>query len=106
MQVRIATSKAIFNIYYNELGTRVASRVAQRHKTSDLRKLGNVRKYQVLVETCALSSFQKINFVKSSQKRLKIRYQIFVVLSNFTVFLYFVSNIFSEIIFSLRSALK
>ena len=38
-QIRIATSKTILDIKYNKLGTRVASRVAER-----LKKLGNIRK--------------------------------------------------------------
>ena len=40
----ITTSKTILDIQYNRLGTRVASRVAERLKTWDLRKLGNIRK--------------------------------------------------------------
>ena len=43
-QVGIATSKTMLDIQYNKLGTRVASRVAERLKTQDLRKLRNIRK--------------------------------------------------------------
>ena len=48
-------------------------------------------------EPSTQSFFQKWNFDKSSQKALKIRYQMFVALSNFLVFLYFVPNILSGI---------
>ena len=41
--------------------------------------------------------FPFINFDKSSQKTLKIRYQMFVVLPSFPGFLLFVPNILSEI---------
>ena len=37
-QVRIATSKTILDIKHNQLAARVASRVAERLKTYDLRK--------------------------------------------------------------------
>ena len=43
-QVRITTSKTILDIKYNKVGTRVASRVAERLKTYNLRKLGSIRK--------------------------------------------------------------
>ena len=46
----------------------------------------------------AQSSFQKLNVDNSCQKTHKIRYYIFEVLSNFTVFLYFVPNILSRIV--------
>ena len=44
------------------------------------------------------SSFQKLNVDNSCQKTRKIRYYIFEVLSNFTVFLYFVPNILARIV--------
>ena len=44
------------------------------------------------------SSFQKLNVDNSCQKTRGIRYYIFEVLSNFTVFLYFVPNNLARII--------
>ena len=44
------------------------------------------------------SSFQKLNVDNSCQKTRKIRYYIFEVLSNFTVFLQFVPNILARIV--------
>ena len=53
-QVRIATSKTILDIYYNKLDTRgVALRVAERLKTQDLRKLGDIRNMSNLGEDAA-----------------------------------------------------
>ena len=46
----------------------------------------------------AQSSFQKLNVDNSCQKTCKIIYYIFEVLSNFTVFLYFLPNILSRIV--------
>ena len=44
VQVRCATSKAKLDLYYNKLGIRVTSRAAERLKTYDLSKLGNIIK--------------------------------------------------------------
>ena len=44
------------------------------------------------------SSFQKLNADNSCQKTRRIRYYILKVLSNFTVFLYFVANILARIV--------
>ena len=44
------------------------------------------------------SSFQKLKVDNSCQKARKIRYYIFEVLPNFTVFLYFVPNISPRIV--------
>ena len=44
------------------------------------------------------SSFQKLYIDISCQKARKIRYYIFEVLSNFTVFLYFAPNILARIV--------
>ena len=52
-QVRIETSIMIIDISYNKLGTRVALQVAERLKTLDLRKLGNIRKMSNLGEDAA-----------------------------------------------------
>ena len=50
------------------------------------------------------SSFQKLDFDNSCQKTRKIRYYIFEVLPNFTVYLYFVPNILSRIVDNLLAA--
>ena len=50
-QVRFTTSKAKLDIRYNKLVIRVASRVTERLKTYDLRKLGILEKSQINVET-------------------------------------------------------
>ena len=42
--VRIATGRTNFNIYYNKLGTLIAPQIAKRLKTQNLRKLRNSRK--------------------------------------------------------------
>ena len=47
----------------------------------------------VEMQPSAQSSFQKLNIDNSCQKSRKIRYYIFEVFSNFTVFLQFVPNI-------------
>ena len=44
VQIRLTTSKWKLDMWYWKLGTRVASWVAERLKTLDLRKLGNFRK--------------------------------------------------------------
>lgn len=74
----------------NKLGMRVTLRVAEQCKTEDLRKLANIRKFSVWVET--------LNLVTSSQKINKSRYQSFSVMSNFTGFIYFVPRILSRIV--------
>ena len=52
----------------------------------------------VETQPSAQSSFQKLNVDNSCQKTRKIRYYIFEVLSNFTVFLYFVSIFLARIV--------
>ena len=42
--VSINTTKTVFDIWHIKLSTRVASQVAEQLRTSDLRKLGNIRK--------------------------------------------------------------
>ena len=42
--IRFTTSKRKLDIYYSKLGIQVASLVAKRLKTYDLRKLGSIRK--------------------------------------------------------------
>ena len=57
-------------------------------------------KCQIWVETQPIAqfSFRKLNSDNSCQKTRKIRYYIFEVVSNFTVFLYFVPNILARIV--------
>ena len=50
------------------------------------------------MQLSAQSLLQKLNVDSSCQKTRKIRYYIFKFLSNFTVFLYFVSNILIRIV--------
>ena len=53
-----------------------------------------------MVETWSIdqSPFQKLNSGNNSQKVWKNKYQSFLVISNFTGFLYFVPNILSGIV--------
>ena len=44
VQIRLIASKTKCDIYYSKLGVRVVSKVAERLKTQDLRKLGNIKK--------------------------------------------------------------
>ena len=44
VQIRFTTSNKKLDIQYSELGIRVASRNAERFKTQDFNKLGNIRK--------------------------------------------------------------
>ena len=59
-------------------------------------------KSQIWVETqpSAQSPFQKLNFGSNSQKTRKSGYRTFLVLSSFTEFLYFVSNILPRIVWA------
>ena len=73
------------------------------YMTVPLRILGNkeiLEKSQIWIQTqlSDQSPFQKLNFGNSSQKTRKSRYQIFLVLSSFTEFFYFVTNILSRIV--------
>ena len=68
VQIRVATSKMKIDIWYNKLGTRVASRVTKQLKTQDLRKLGNIGKISNLgrgIAQCPVS-LTEIIFGKSS----------------------------------------
>ena len=67
VHVRFATSKAKLDIWNNKLGTRVASRVAERLKTEDIRKLGNIRKISILGGDIAHSPLKKLGLVNRSQ---------------------------------------
>ena len=55
-------------------------------------------KSQIWVGTSSQSPFQKLNFGSGSQNASKRRYEPFLVLSSFTGFLYFVSNILPRIV--------
>ena len=100
IQTRLTTSKTKRDIQFSKLGIRVASRVAERLKTKDIRNKKILGKSQTWMETqpSAQSPFQKLNFGSSSQKTPKSRYQTFLVLSSFTGFLYFVPNILPKIV--------
>ena len=81
----------------------IANLVYELPNNLRLRILGNkeiLAKSQIWVETqpSTQSPFQKLNFASSSQKTRKSRYQTFLVLSNFTEFLYLVSNILPRIV--------
>ena len=52
----------------------------------------------VETQPSAQSSFRKLNVDNSFQKTRKIRYHIFEVLSNFTVYFHYVPNILARII--------
>ena len=102
IQIRLTTSKAKRDIQYCKLGMRVASRVAKRRMTQDLRKKGNIRKISNLggdiVEPNAQSPLHKTNSGNSSEKTRKSRYQTFVALSSFAGFFYFAPNILQRIV--------
>ena len=53
-----------------------------------------------ILEKISNYSSQKLNFENSSQKTRKSRYKTFLVLSNFTEFLYFLQNILSRIVWA------
>ena len=92
VQIPVATSKAKLDMQYNKLGVQVAPRVAERLKTWDLRKLGNIGKILNSgghIAHCPDIPFQKLNFGNSSQKTRKSRNQTFLFLLNFTGFFYF-----------------
>ena len=55
-------------------------------------------KSELKLEYYNLISFQKLNFGNNSQKTRKSRYQIFLDLSSFTGFIYFVPNILPRIV--------
>ena len=74
---------------------KLASRAAERLKTYNLRKLGNIRKISKVGGdpiSDSHSPIQKLNFGNSNQKPFQSRSQIFLVLSPFTGFPYFVPN--------------
>ena len=85
VHARFATSKTKLDIYYNKLCMWVASRVAKRLKTYNIRKLGNIRKTSNLGGD-SLPPGKKIGNI--SQKVCRSRYQSFIVWSNFTWFPY------------------
>ena len=90
VQVRFNTSKTELDIQYSKLGKRVGSRVAERLKTQDLRKLGNIRKISDLGrhEAQCPVSLQKIKLwqqqLKNTQKQVPALF-----LSSFTRSLFF-----------------
>ena len=97
VQIRFTTSKIKLDTQCSKLSIRVASRVAERLKNQNLRKLGNVRKISNLgghIGQC-LVSLQELRL--SSQETRKNRYQTFLFLSSFTGLLHFVPNLLSGI---------
>ena len=75
-QVRLTASKTKLDIQYSKLGIPVASGVAERLKTQDLRKPGNIRKVtnsSGLIAQCPFS-LQKIRLwqqqLKDTQKQI------------------------------------
>ena len=99
VQFRFNTSNTKLDIQYNKLGISVISRVAKRVKTRILGNQEMLKKSQIWVETqpSAQSPFRNLNFANNSSKACKSKYQTFLVLSNFTGFLYFIQSIFSGI---------
>ena len=111
VQVQIATSKTKLGLQYNkspQVKRNLVSSITNLvHESSHellnhlgLRILGNqeiFKKCQMQVETqpSAQSCLQKLKLSHSSQKTRNIISQIFLVWSNFTVFLYFMPNILS-----------
>ena len=73
VRVRFTTSKTKLNIQYSKLGLRVASRVAERLKTYDLRKLENIRKISKLggrIGQCP-ASLQEIRLYQQQLKNTR-----------------------------------
>ena len=76
VQIRFPTSKRKLDIQYSKLGIRVASRIAERLRTQDLRKLGNIRKISTLGGHMAqcLVSIQELRLyqqhLKNTQKHV------------------------------------
>ena len=100
VQVRFNTSKTELDIQYSKLGKRVGSRVAERLKTQDLRKLGNIRKISDLGRHKAQCpvSLQKIKLwqqqLKNTQKQVPDLF-----LSSFTRSLFFSKYFVRDYIF-------
>ena len=76
VQIRFTTSERKLEVQYSKLVIRVASRVAERPKTYDFRKLGNVRKTSNLgghIAQC-LVSLKELRLckqqLKSTQKQI------------------------------------
>ena len=97
VKVRFAAGKTRLDIYCHKPGRRVASQVAERRKTWDLRKLWNNRKISNLVGVYYPVPPPEIKLYEQS-KKCKRRCQNSLVLSNFSGFLHFVPNIFSGIV--------
>ena len=74
---------------HNKLNTRAVSRVAHDLRPRILGNYEILEKCQIWVETqfSGQSSFQKLNVENICQNTRKIRYYVFEVLLNFTLFL-------------------
>ena len=68
VEIQFTTSKTKLNIQYSKLGIRVTLQVAERLKTQDLRKLGNIKKCQIWMDTqpSAQSPSKNLDFANSS----------------------------------------
>ena len=100
VRVRFTTSKTKLNIQYSKLGVQVASRVAERLKTYDLRELENIRKISKLggrIGQCS-ASLQEIRLCQQQLKNTRKQIPNFFFLSSLTKIPYFVSNILFEIV--------
>ena len=100
VQIRFTTSKRKLYIQHTKLGTRVASRVAERLRTQDLRKLENIRKISNLggrLAQCLVSLIflQELRLCKQQLKITQKQIQTFLFRSSFTELLHFVPSILS-----------
>ena len=92
---RFTTSETVDDYYLCTWYIRVASRVAERLKTYDLRKLGNIRKVSKLDIITAQCPFlpPKWKNLYTSKKTFKFTMQTFPVVRYFAWILALVSNI-------------
>ena len=86
---------------------RLVSRVAERLKSQDLRKSGNIRKMSNLTNVAELQPSVQLSSQNENEKKklLKKRKQTFPLVLYFTWKLEFVSNILFMIVFQLASQL-
>ena len=79
LQVKGKVKGNVINLY-----VRVASRVAERLKIQDFRKLGNIRKVSKLYRFSAQSFSRNENFVNTNKNLLKNRISDFPIVHYFT----------------------
>ena len=87
------TSETMCGYYLQTWCIQVPSRVAERFKAQDLRKLGNIRKRSKLQMMIAQYPFENESFVNTRRKLLKNRNYTFHVVYYFTSKLELVSDI-------------